>query len=315
VSAVLRSLDLQRGDELLATDHGYNACRNCLEFVAARTGAAVVVAQVPFPLASADEVVQAVLEKVTPATRLALLDHVTSPTALIFPIERLVRELAGRGVDTLVDGAHAPGMVPLNVERLGAAYYAANCHKWLCAPKGSGFLYVRPDLQPCVRPAVISHGANSRRTDRSRFMQEFDWTGTDDPSAVLCVPAAINFMKSLLPGGWPELMARNREVALRERGRLAAALSLDVPCPDGLVGAMAALMLPADAGLGPAPGLGPDPLHTALRRRHGIDAMIAAVPGRPRKCLRLSAMLYNEAEDYERLAQALGAELGRSATA
>src|SRR5438445_7019259 len=165
VNAVLRSLAVAPGDQLLVTDHAYNACRNALDFVAAAARAEVVVVPVPFPLASADAVVEAVVARATPRTRLALLDHVTSPTGLVYPIERLVRELAGRGIDALVDGAHAPGMVPLDLRALGAAYYTGNCHKWLCAPKGAAFLHVRSDRQTGVRPVVISHGPNTPRTD------------------------------------------------------------------------------------------------------------------------------------------------------
>jgi isopenicillin-N epimerase len=304
VNTVLRSLTLAPGDELLVTDHAYNACRNALDAVAARSGARVVVAPVPFPVSGPDGVAASVLERVGPRTRLALLDHVTSPTGLVLPVERLVPALAARGVDTLVDGAHAPGMVPLDLRTLGAAYYAGNCHKWLCAPKGAGFLHVRRDRQAGIRPLVISHGANSPRRDRSRFRLEFDWTGTADPTAYLAVPEAIRYMGALLPGGWPALMVRNRETVLGARDRLCRALGIAAPAPDAMLGSLAAVPLPG--GFGPSPrAREPDPLQAALFDRFGIEALVFAWPAPAVRILRVSAQLYNAPADYERLTDAL----------
>jgi isopenicillin-N epimerase len=168
VNAVLRSLEFAPGDELLATSHTYAACRKTLDYVAARAGARVVTAALPFPVRDDEEIVAAVLACVSPRTRLALVDHVTSPTALILPIARLVNELRARGIETLVDGAHAPGMVPLALAELSAAYYTGNAHKWLCAPKGAAFLHVRRDRQADLHPTVISPGYTAG------FHAEFD---------------------------------------------------------------------------------------------------------------------------------------------
>ena len=309
VNAVLRSRAFAPGDELLTTDHAYNACRNTLHYVAERAGAKVVVATVPFPVASADEVVQAVLARITPRTRLALVDHVTSPTALILPIERLTAELTARGIDVLVDGAHAPGMVPLNLAALGAAYYSGNCHKWLCAPKGSAFLWTRRDLQPGVRPLTISHGANAVRPGRSRFRLEFDWTGTSDPTAWLAVPRAIEYLGTLVEGGWPALMARNRGLALAARRLLCAAAGTAPPCPDEMVGSLAAVRLPD--GTAEVGWRRPDPLQPTLFEDWRIEVPVMSWPAAPRRLVRISAQLYNDLEHYERLAEALRKELAR----
>jgi isopenicillin-N epimerase len=304
VNAVLRSLDLDKFDELLVTNQEYNACRNILDYVATQSGVKVVVADVPFPIASADVVVERVLENVTGRTRLLLIDHVTSQTGLIFPVKALIDELQKRGIDTLVDGAHAPGFLPLSLRELNAAYYTGNLHKWVCAPKGAAFLYVRANRRAGVRPAAISHGANSPRRDRSRYLLEFDWTGTFDPTPWLCVPDALRFMASLLPGGWPMVVHRNQELALRARDLLCETLEIEPPAPDAMLGSMAAVPLP-DGTQSEAPSLYGDPLQDRLLYDHRIEVPIVPWPAPPKRVLRVSAQLYNVFEDYERLAEAL----------
>lgn len=305
VNTVVRALRYEAGDELLTTDHVYNACRNTMVWAEGQ-GARVVVARVPFPLSSPDEVVEALLSQVGPRTRLALVDHVTSPTGLVYPIERIVKELRGRGVDTLVDGAHAPGMVPLDLAAIGAAYYTGNCHKWLCSPKGAAFLHVRRDRQQGLRPGVISHGANSPRLDRSRFRLEFDWAGTDDPTAFLAVPAAIRFLSAVVPGGLAEVMQRNRSLALLGRKLVCAAVGTAAPAPEGMIGSLAAVPLPAAPASKqpPPPGLSVDPLHLALRER-GIEVPVGPSTAAPQRIIRISAQVYNAPAQYERLAAAL----------
>jgi isopenicillin-N epimerase len=311
VNAVLRWLPLTAGDELLTTDHEYNACRNVLAAAAASAGARVVTVPLPFPALGPEDVLERVVAAVTPRTRLAVLDHVTSATALVFPIEELVAELSARGVDTLVDGAHAPGMLDVQLDRLGAAYYAGNLHKWVCAPKGAAFVHVRRDRQDGFHPLVVSHGANSDRTDRSRFRLEADWTGTRDPSAWLAVPTAIELIGGLLPGGWPAVRLRNRDLALRGRDLLCTALAMTAPAPDAMIGSMASVPLPDESAAGRVQGvdLYGDPVHDGLLAR-GFQVMVTPWPQRPdggpwRRLVRISAALHNDLDQYQRLANAL----------
>ncbi|OJH40996.1 aminotransferase class V-fold PLP-dependent enzyme [Cystobacter ferrugineus] len=309
VNTVLRSLRFSAGDELLVTDHEYNASRNALEFVASQWGAKVVVIKLPWPVPSAQAVVDTVLGHVTERTRLLLIDHISSPTGLVLPLATIVRALRERGVETLVDGAHGPGQVPLSLRQLGVGYYSGNCHKWLCAPKGAAFLHVRRDLQPGIRPLVISHGYNSRRRDRSQFRLDFDWCGTVDPTPFLCIPKVLEVMGRMLPGGWPEVMASNRAKALAARSFLCQQLGVTPHCPEDMVGAMATVALP-DGGMEVSVIRGSEPLQDKLLFNHGVEVPVVVWPRPPQRHVRVSAQLYNSPADYQRLADALKAELG-----
>ena len=216
--------------------------------------------------------------------------------------------MQARGIDTLVDGAHAPGMLPLDLRTLGAAYYAGNLHKWVCAPKGAAFLYVRENRRGGVRPVVISHGANATREDRSRFHLEFDWPGTFDPTAWLSVPEALRFIPSLVEGGWPEVMRRNRTLALQARDILCDTLGIPHPAPDDMLGSMAAIPLP-DGNATTATSLYGDPLQDALLFEEKIEVPIAPWPNPGNRVLRVSAQLYNTVDEYRRLAEAVKVRL------
>jgi isopenicillin-N epimerase len=309
VNSVLRSLRFGPGEELLVTDHEYNACRNALDFAAERNGAAVVVVPLPFP-ATPEAVEDAILSAATPRTKLALIDHVTSETAMILPVANLVRRLGELGVDTLIDGAHAPGMVPLDLTKLGSAYYTGNCHKWLCAPKGAAFLYVREDRREQIRPLTISHGANSRRPGRSRFHDEFDWTGTGDPSPHLCVPESIELLGSWVPGGWAGVMARNRALALAAREILSAALDLEPPCPESMIGSLVAMPLPEEYARPSRAAPFIDALQDRLWDDHRIEVPVLLRQSPPKRVIRIAAQLYNSIEQYEKLGEILRGEKG-----
>ncbi len=311
IATVLRSLRFAPGDELLATDHEYNAALNMLRAAAARDGARVVIARIPLPVTGPDEVVERVLAAVGPRTRLALVSHVTSPTALVLPIGPLVAALESRGVAVLVDGAHGPGMVPLALDALGASWYAGNLHKWTCAPKGAAFLHVRRDRRAVTRPLSISHGANDPRAGRTTFRKEFDWTGTDDPTALLAVPAALDAVAGLVAGGWSAVMARNAEVAVQGRRLLAAAAGRPPLAPESMLGSMAAVELPPDRGFTARDAVAEDPLAARLRAVAAIEVPVHAWPrevepaGRRLRLLRASVHLHNDPAELAYLAEAL----------
>ncbi|MEX2217284.1 MAG: aminotransferase class V-fold PLP-dependent enzyme [Phycisphaerales bacterium] len=307
---------LRPGDEVLATTHEYPGCMTNLRRVAGGGGAVVVPAAPPFPASSSSEAVEAVLSKVTARTRLALVSHITAPSAMVLPVERIVPALEARGVVTIVDGAHAAGQVPLDLGALGASFYTANCHKWLCTPKGTAFLHIRPDRQAGFRPLVLSNSAEKPRPGRKHLLTEFDYAGTSDYTGWLSVPAAISTMASLAPGGWAGVMQRNHDLAVAARAVVCRALGVEAPAPEGMLGSMAAVFLPPHEGVRQArvvarPTRYHDALQDALLDRWRIQVPVWSIPGDARRLVRLSAQLYNAPGQYEYLAAALAEELAR----
>ncbi len=288
VHSVLSSLEFSSGDELLTTGHAYGAVRQAMRHFAERSGATVVEAEVPFPIASSEEVVTAVRKAITPRTRLAVLDHITSFSGLVYPIEALVAECRSRGIPVLVDGAHAPGTVPIDLRSLDADFYTGNLHKWLFAPKGCGFLWVKPEHQSKIHPTVISHGY------QQGFTEEFDWTGTFDPSAWLSIPAALTFAANL---GIEEMRSYNRTLCAEAAALLSETWGVTLPAPPEMRGFSATLPYPGEFPASEAPRLA-----GALQARR-IEVHISPWGGR---CwLRVSAQVYNERSDYEILAHAI----------
>lgn len=310
VNALLRTLPLGEGDEVLVTDHEYEACALTLEAVAGERGATVRTVRIPPPVAGSGEITQAILEGVAPATRFALVDHVTSATALVLPIDEIVAGLAERGVFTIVDGAHAPGMVPVDVRSIGCAAYAGNWHKWVCAPKGAGFVWVAEEWRDRVRPLVVSHGAGHRREGQTPFRARFDWTGTDDPTAFLTVPFAIETIGGMLPGAWDEVRRRNREVVLGMRRRIESQSGLQPTGPEEMIGSMAAFAIGPPA---PDPFGRAKPLQKRFAQEYGVILGLSATRSSPRLQVRLSAHLHTDESMVEPFLEAL-ADMGEIKT-
>jgi isopenicillin-N epimerase len=287
-NAVLRSRRLQPGEEVLVLTHGYGAVRNTVRYVTEVASARMTEAVVPSPNPDVDGVIAGLVAAITPRTRLAVLDHITSPSALVLPLDRMVAACQERDVPVLVDGAHGPGQVELDLPAIGADWYVGNCHKWLCAPKGSAFIWAAPDRQDGLHPVTISHGYGKG------FLEEFDWTGTRDFTAFLSVPAAIDFHARL---GGAALRARNVALAAEATALLARRLNTEIGATGPLAGSMGVVRLPI-AGEATAE-------HAKLLRvrflKAKTDAPLHAMAGGI--WLRLSAFAYNELADYEHLAE------------
>ncbi|KJZ71608.1 hypothetical protein HIM_09002 [Hirsutella minnesotensis 3608] len=309
MNVVIQSLRYAENDEILTTNHAYSSVRLALEHVARRDGARLVIVDIPLIVPSSDFVLQKILSHVSPRTRLAIIDHVPSRSGLVFPIKEIVRNLESRGVDTLVDGAHAPGMVEVDLKDLDAPYYVANCHKWMCAPRGTGFLHVRKDRMHNIKPLVIARSPFMvNKTCYSALEHGFSWMGTYDPSAMLSLPASINFLRTLVPGGYSALTSRNHDLAVAARKLVCHALGIPVPCPDDMIGSMATIPLP-DSIEPEREGM--LPIQQTLWREHGIVIPVYAWPSHPKRVIRLSVQGYNVLEQYVRLAGCLRSVLSK----
>ncbi len=297
-NAVLRSMELQPDDEIIVLSHVYNAIRNTVRYVTTRAGAQMVEVAIPFPWADDDAIIAAVTAAITPRTRVAVLDHITSKSALVLPIARLIAACHAAGVKVLVDGAHAPGNVSVDVTALDADWYVGNCHKWLMSPKGCGFLYARTDRQAEVHPVTISHGYTKG------FLAEFDWTGTWDPSAYMAITAALDFHHRL---GGPGLRARNAALAAEAATMLAGRLGTATGSGNRTEHAMSLIRLP-DTG----PATDERALALRLAMLHaGTDVPLNANAGAI--WMRISAQAYNDRDDYVKLADIVTGVLAANA--
>ncbi len=327
VATVFANTKLSPGDEVLVTSHEYPACQNNARWWAGKQGATVVVADIPFPIRVAQDAIDAIMARVSPRTKLVMLSHITSSSGLVLPVETIVPELERRGIRTLIDGAHAPGMVRVNLGTLGASYYTANCHKWLCSPKGSAFLYVRPDLQPGFRPLALSNDAEKPKHGRAQFLTEFEYVGTNDMTAFYSIPDAIRVMGAMVAGApetgdasdgtstsWRALMRHNRDLCLRGRDVICKRLNIAPPAPDEMIASICTMILPPHPPtlrdkLSQRPTKYHDALWDTLLEKWRIQVPIWTVAATGHRTCRIATQVYNTLEQYEYLAEALASEL------
>lgn len=309
VAVAMHAAGLSAGDEVVVTDHEYSATMNELARICQFTGARVIKAQVSVPVSGNDQVFDAVANAITERTKLVIVSHITSASAIIFPVERISSLCRQRGIEVLLDGAHTPGQVKIDIAALDPTYYAASCHKWLNAPKGSGFLYVHPSAQAKVRSRVQSCRVHIKRA-RTPFLCDTDYVGTGDYTANLVIPDVIEHMAAQLPGGWDEIIASNHAKVMAARDLICARTQARPMAPESMIGTMASVMLPPNPDR-TRPTCYDDALQDALLERHAIQSPVWEMPGVTPRVMRLSAQLYNHMGEYEMLAEALNEELDR----
>ena len=304
VNTVLKNLHISKGSEVLCGEYTYGACLNALKYYCSAKGLKLVTVPIPFPLQSSEQIIDAYSEKISKKTKLVLLDHVSSPLGLIYPIKDLIRLMKARDIFTLVDGAHAPGMLNVDLDKLGADAYVGNFHKWMCSPKSIAFLAlnrngIKEVLNQAQRGLVIGHGCEEAGNKYSLLLQDTDWPGTLDPSPLLCLPKVLRYLPSVL-GTWNAVYESNHLLLEQAYETICNFLEVEMPCPKSMLGTMAAIPLPKAK-----PYEGPiDPLQDLLFHKEKIEVPIFETAN-GKRYLRISAQLYNSLEHYEKLIEAL----------
>ena len=287
VNAVAKSLKLESGDEVLSTSHIYGALDRSWKYICKEKNARFVKANITFPDYSEDEFLKCFFSAVTDHTKVIFLSHITSMTAIKFPVEKVVAFAKNNNILSIIDGAHVPGHIPLDIKKLDADIYTGACHKWMCTPKGVSFLYVKKELQEDVHPLVISWGWESERPGKSKFLDWHEWQGTRDMSAFLTVPAAVKFLKK---NNWLEVAAKCRELVVSFRKKFIDNLNIEPPCPDYCLGQMASI---------PMPSLDATAFKKKLMETYQIQ--VPVFEWGDKAYLRYSIQAYNSEDDLEKL--------------
>lgn len=291
MNEIVRSLDLSPGDEILTTNHEYGAIENTWKFITKKTGAIYKPVNIPLPIISKDNIVEIITSNITDRTKVIFLSHITSPTALIFPVKQICDFARKKGIISIIDGAHAPGQIALDISVIDPDIYIGTCHKWLCAPKGSSFMYVKKALQESIDPLVVGWGWRDESSELTQFINNHEWWGTQDLSAYLSIPKAVELSNST---EWNNTISHNRELLLKIRDRINRITGESLICPDEMIGKMAAVILPH---------IDPFKFKTSLIEEYKIE--IPVYKWCNYNILRVSMQVYNHQRDLDCLASAL----------
>jgi isopenicillin-N epimerase len=293
VNIISRSLDLQPGDEILSTDHEYGACERAWRFACNQRGARFINQPIPLPVDDMETVIDQLWAGVTERTKVIYLSHITSPTAMRMPIAEIAARARTEGILTVIDGAHAPGQLELDLEGFGVDFYTGNCHKWLCSPKGSGFLYARPERQALLKPLIVSWGWENLHPGPSTFIDVFQWLGTDDPAAFLSVPAAIDYQ---IEHDWPQVRRACHQLLLAARREIESLTGIPQLLPESEEWWM-------QMGIVTLPECDPGEVHQRLWDEFKVEVPVGRRGDQP--TTRISVQAYTTAEDLERLIDGL----------
>ena len=296
INAAARSLKLEPEDEVLSTNHIYGALDRTWKYICNKNEAKFVKADIPFPIQSKDEFLIRFFKAITSKTRVIFLSHITSMTAMIFPVEEVVEFAGENNILSIIDGAHVPGHIPLNINTLNPDIYTGACHKWMCSPKGTSFLYVKKEMQENIHPLVVSWGWESENPSDSQFLDWHEWQGTRDMSAFLTIPTSVKFMDD---NDWPNVSRKCREMVIQTRNQLLNYLKISPPCPDDWLGQMASIPMPFNDAF---------EIKNVLLNKYHIQVPIFTWEGKV--YLRYSIQAYNSESDLEKLLSAIKELLG-----
>ena len=292
------------GKQWLTTNHGYGACLHAFHKIGEDKGNEIIKVQIPFPLQDESQLLEAISDGISSHTSIALIDYITSATAIIFPIKKIIELLHSKGIRVIVDAAHAPGMVDFVLDELNADYFVANCHKWICSPKGSAFVYVHPRHQKTYKPIFYSFYNDWNTDSAAHWSNQFIWEGTKDYSAYLCIKDALEYMPSLIEGDWNDIKNQNRNLAIQGAKLIAIKLGVELPVPESMLGSIVNIPLWDDK----------IPLkffnyYTEVKNilydQYNIEVPCMLFPQAPKQYVRVSAQLYNSIEEYDYLGDCL----------